>query len=103
MKVMILAAGLGTRLRPLTDGCPKPLVPLMLRPMLGYLLEQLRQYEVQEVVINLHHHAEQLRQWLGDGSQWGYGYICPMSRKFWERLAPSNVLKRYSGTSRLWS
>jgi mannose-1-phosphate guanylyltransferase len=71
MKVMILAAGLGTRLRPLTDTCPKPLVPLMLQPMLGHLLAQLRAYDVQEVVINLHHHADQLRQWLGDGRQWG--------------------------------
>lgn len=71
MKVMILAAGLGTRLQPLTDTCPKSLVPLMLQPMLGHLLAQLRQYDVQEVVINLHHHADQLRQWLGDGRQWG--------------------------------
>jgi NDP-sugar pyrophosphorylase family protein len=69
-KVMILAAGLGTRLHPLTVRCPKPLLPLMLRPMLEHVLEQLRRFEVQEVVINLHHQAEQLRQWLGDGSRW---------------------------------
>lgn len=70
MKVMILAAGLGTRLQPLTVRCPKPLLPLMLRPMLEHVLEQLRRFGVQEVVINLHHQAEQLRQWLGDGSRW---------------------------------
>jgi mannose-1-phosphate guanylyltransferase len=69
---MILAAGLGTRLHPLTSICPKPLVPLILQPMLGHLLVQLRQYHVHEVVINLHHHAEQLRQWIGDGRQWGF-------------------------------
>lgn len=72
MKVMILAAGLGTRLHPLTEIRPKPLVPLMLEPLLGHLLVQLRQYHVQEVVINLHHHAEQLQQWIGDGRQWGF-------------------------------
>ncbi len=72
---MILAAGMGTRLHPLTEICPKPLVPLMLQPMLGHLLAQLRQYHVQEVVINLHHHAEQLRQWIGDGRQWGFERI----------------------------
>ena len=70
MKVMILAAGLGTRLRPLTTYVPKPLLPLMLRPMLERLLEQLQGCGVQEVVINLHHQAEQLRHWLGDGSRW---------------------------------
>ena len=72
MKVMILAAGLGTRLHPLTTTCPKPLAPLMLQPLLGHLLTQLQQYGVREVVINLHHHAEQLRQWIGDGRQWGF-------------------------------
>lgn len=75
MKVMILAAGMGTRLHPLTEICPKPLVPLMLQPMLGHLLTQLRQYHVREVVINLHHHADQLRQWIGDGRQWGFEQI----------------------------
>ncbi|ETX03274.1 MAG: hypothetical protein ETSY1_00545 [Candidatus Entotheonella factor] len=75
MKVMILAAGMGTRLHPLTEICPKPLVPLMLQPMLGHLLTQLRQYHVQEVVINLHHHAEQLQQWIGNGQQWGFEHI----------------------------
>jgi NDP-sugar pyrophosphorylase family protein len=71
MKVMILAAGLGTRLRPLTEHCPKPLLPFMLRPTLAHILEQLQRFGVQEVGINLHHQAEQLSQWLGDGSQWG--------------------------------
>jgi NDP-sugar pyrophosphorylase family protein len=68
---MILAAGLGTRLRPLTDVCPKPLLPLLLQPMLAHVLEQLQQQAVHEVVINLHHHAAQLGRWLGDGRQWG--------------------------------
>jgi NDP-sugar pyrophosphorylase family protein len=71
MKVMILAAGLGTRLRPLTDMCPKPLLPLVLRPMLAHVLEQLQEQGVTEVIINLHHRALQMRQWLGTGAQWG--------------------------------
>ena len=70
MKAMILAAGLGTRLRPLTDRLPKPLLPLMLVPMLGRLLAQLRCQGVREVVINGHHLAHQLAAWLGDGSVW---------------------------------
>ncbi len=71
MRAMILAAGLGTRLRPLTEACPKPLLPLMLQPMLGHLLDQLRGYGIRDIAINMHHHASQLQQWLGDGSRWG--------------------------------
>ncbi len=71
MKAMILAAGSGTRLRPLTDRAPKPLLPLMLTPMVGHLLAQLHDQGVREVVINGHHLADQLAAWLGDGSRWG--------------------------------
>jgi NDP-sugar pyrophosphorylase family protein len=71
MKAMVLAAGFGTRLRPLTDVCPKPLFPLVLQPMLGRVLGQLQHQGIREVVINLHHQAEQLARWLGDGAQWG--------------------------------
>ena len=68
---MILAAGLGTRLQPLTDRLPKPLLPLMLTPMLGHLLAQLRRQGVREVVVNGHHLADRLAAWLGDSSRWG--------------------------------
>ena len=71
MKAMILAAGLGTRLRPLTDTCPKPLLPLVLQPMLAHVLGQLQEQGVTEVIINLHYRASQIRQWLGTGTQWG--------------------------------
>ncbi len=64
MKAMILAAGLGTRLQPLTCVRPKPLFPVMFRPMLAHVLHQLQQQGVREVVINLHHHAAQVQQWL---------------------------------------
>jgi mannose-1-phosphate guanylyltransferase len=71
MKAMILAAGLGTRMRPLTDHCPKPLLPLLLQPMLDHILAQLPRHGIHDVIINLHHHADQLAGWLGDGSRWG--------------------------------
>jgi len=71
MKAMILAAGLGTRMRPLTDHCPKPLLPLLLQPMLDHLLAQLPRHGIRDVIINLHHHADHLARWLGDGSRWG--------------------------------
>jgi mannose-1-phosphate guanylyltransferase len=71
MKAMILAAGLGTRMRPLTDHCPKPLLPLLLQPMLDHILAQLPRHGIRDVIINLYHHADQLARWLGDGSRWG--------------------------------
>ncbi len=54
-KAMILAAGYGTRLRPLTGACPKPLVPVWGRPALDILLDQLTSWGVRDVIINLHH------------------------------------------------
>jgi NDP-sugar pyrophosphorylase family protein len=58
---MVLAAGLGTRLRPLTDLRAKPLVPVGDRPALAHLLDRLRAAGIPRVVVNAHHHPEQLR------------------------------------------
>lgn len=71
MKAMILAAGLGTRLRPLTDHLPKPLLPLGDRPLIHYSLFLLKKYGITEVMINLHHYGDKLKQALGDGSRLG--------------------------------
>jgi mannose-1-phosphate guanylyltransferase len=70
MRAMILAAGLGTRLHPLTQATPKPLLPLMFRPLLGSLIEQLREHGIRDIAVNVHHHAAQVRDWLGDGKRW---------------------------------
>jgi NDP-sugar pyrophosphorylase family protein len=68
---MVLAAGLGTRLRPLTLDRPKPLVEVHGRPLIAYNLLLLRRYGITQVIINLHHHGEALRAALGDGSAFG--------------------------------
>jgi NDP-sugar pyrophosphorylase family protein len=68
---MILAAGLGTRLRPLTDTLPKPLLPIAGRPLIVWNLLLLRRHGVADVVINLHHLGHLVEQALGDGSQFG--------------------------------
>jgi NDP-sugar pyrophosphorylase family protein len=68
---MILAAGLGTRLRPLTEQTPKPLLPVAGRPMILYPLALLRRHGITEVIINTHLFPEQFRQVLGDGSELG--------------------------------
>jgi NDP-sugar pyrophosphorylase family protein len=64
MKAMILAAGLGTRLRPLTDTCPKALVELNGRALLEITLTRLQTFGVTEAIINVHHHAEMVVQYL---------------------------------------
>lgn len=64
MKAMIFAAGLGTRLRPLTDHMPKALVPLAGRPLLDHAIERLQAAGAQEIVINIHHFGEQIMEHL---------------------------------------
>ncbi|MFI5398711.1 MAG: NDP-sugar synthase [Candidatus Binatia bacterium] len=71
MRAMILAAGKGSRLRPLTDSVPKPLVEVAGRPMIAFALQLLRRAGIDEVVINLHHLGDQIRTTLGDGSAYG--------------------------------
>jgi NDP-sugar pyrophosphorylase family protein len=71
MKAMILAAGEGTRLRPLTDTLPKPMVLLGNKPLLGYTLALLAWHHIRDVAINLHHCPDVIRAYCGDGSMWG--------------------------------
>lgn len=71
MKAMILAAGLGQRMRPLTDTLPKPLLPVAGKPLLQYHLEALRQAGVSKVVINLAYLGDKIREFVGDGSRFG--------------------------------
>ncbi|MFQ5667070.1 MAG: NDP-sugar synthase, partial [Candidatus Binatia bacterium] len=68
---MILAAGRGSRLRPLTNAVPKPLLEVGGRPLIAFALRLLRDAGVREVVINLHHLGDQVRSCLGEGSAYG--------------------------------
>ena len=70
MKAMILAAGLGTRLEPLTNIRPKPLFPVLNQPLLGVLIEQLQGMGTTGIIINAHHLAEQMEQFVDRGG-WG--------------------------------
>ena len=71
MKAMILAAGRGVRLRPLTDRAPKPILEVQGRPLIGHQLEWLKRAGATAVVINLHHLGEQIRAYVGDGGDFG--------------------------------
>jgi NDP-sugar pyrophosphorylase family protein len=71
MKAMILAAGFGTRLWPLTEDRTKPAIPFLNRPLISYSVEYLVSHAVRDMIVNLHHQPESIRQVLGDGSQLG--------------------------------
>lgn len=75
MRAMILTAGFGTRLRPLTNTMPKALVPVAGRPLIEYNLLLLKAHGIEDVVINLHHLGDKIRAALGDGSAYGLRII----------------------------
>jgi MurNAc alpha-1-phosphate uridylyltransferase len=68
---MVLAAGRGERMRPITDTLPKPLVPVAGKPLIGYHLERLAKAGIRDVVINLSWLGERIRDALGDGRDYG--------------------------------
>lgn len=70
-KAMVLAAGLGTRLRPLTDGLPKCMMPLAGKPLIDWTLRWLKRCSITECVINLHYLPEVVKDFVGNGAQYG--------------------------------
>lgn len=71
MKAMILAAGLGQRMRPLTDNLPKPMLSVGGKPLLQYHLEALAKLGVSEVIINLAYLGDKIRDFVGNGEKFG--------------------------------
>jgi mannose-1-phosphate guanylyltransferase/phosphomannomutase len=75
MQALILCAGLGTRLRPLTDVLPKPMVPIDGKPLLERHIEQFKKHGICEFLINLHYLSEKITDYFSDGSRWGIKII----------------------------
>ena len=71
MRAIVLSAGYGTRLWPLTEDRTKPAIPILGKPLVGYVAEYLAGYGIDEIVVNLHHRPESVRRALGDGSSFG--------------------------------
>lgn len=71
MKAMILAAGFGTRLFPLTIDRTKPAIPFLGKPLVGYVAEYIARFGITEFVVNLHHQPDSVIKVLGDGSDYG--------------------------------
>ncbi|MBI2341046.1 MAG: NDP-sugar synthase [Deltaproteobacteria bacterium] len=81
MKAMLLAAGLGTRLRPLTHRIPKPLIPVDGIPLIFYNLALLKKHGITDVVINLHYLGRKIKKLLGDGKKFGFQFRYSMEKK----------------------
>ena len=89
---MILAAGQGTRVRPLTRDMPKPMVPILGKPLMEYLIEHLARHGITEIMVNVAYHHEMIERYFGDGRRLGvelgysyegvleYGDILPRPR-----------------------
>jgi len=78
MKAMILAAGKGTRVRPLTYDLPKPMIPILGKPVMAYLIEHLQKYGVTEIMVNVSYLHEKIEEYFGEGHQFdvqiGYSF-----------------------------
>jgi NDP-sugar pyrophosphorylase family protein len=71
MRAIVLSAGYGTRLWPLTEDRTKPAIPILGKPLVGYVAEYLAAFGIDEIIVNLHHRPESVRNALGDGSRFG--------------------------------
>ena len=71
MKAMIFAAGMGTRLLPLTRHKPKALVEVNGKPLLQHLIERLKRFGIHEIIVNVHHHSDQVLQFLALNNNFG--------------------------------
>lgn len=70
-KAMVLAAGKGTRLRPLTNDLPKPMIPLLGKPILEYLIEHLASHGINQIMINVAYDHKIIESYFSDGRKWG--------------------------------
>ncbi|MEH2161166.1 MAG: NDP-sugar synthase [Nostoc sp.] len=71
MKAMILAAGKGTRVRPITYTIPKPMIPILQKPVMEFLLELLRKHGFDQIMVNVSHLAEEIENYFRDGQRFG--------------------------------
>jgi NDP-sugar pyrophosphorylase family protein len=92
VRALILAAGFGTRLWPLTIGRTKPAIPLLNKPLISYTIEYLRRYGFDDLVINLHHEPDSVMDQIGDGS--GYGVRITYSIEEPDILGTAGALDR---------
>lgn len=92
---MILAAGAGTRLRPLTLARPKPMVPVVNKPNIGHVLDKLKRAGIKTAAANLHMAPEQIRRYAGSGKKWGLEIVYSLERELLGTAGSLGPLKKY--------
>ncbi|MEA2015529.1 MAG: NDP-sugar synthase [Actinomycetota bacterium] len=80
-KAMIMAAGLGTRLRPLTDLISKPMAPIVNRPVMEHIVRLLAKHNFTDIICNLHWYPDVIKDYFGDGSKWGVNIFYSYEKK----------------------
>jgi mannose-1-phosphate guanylyltransferase/phosphomannomutase len=83
MKAMILAAGVGSRLDPLTRATPKPMVPIVNKPVIEHIVDLLRRHDFRDLIINLFHLGDAIKRHLGDGSRLGVRITYSEEEQLW--------------------
>ena len=102
MKAIIMAGGEGSRLRPLTCDCPKPMVPLMDKPVMSYAVELLKRHGVTETAATLQYLPDRIQDYFGDGSDFGVFPCAITSKKNRSALPEACGRPRISSQKPLW-
>src|SRR6516164_4541594 len=97
MKALVLAAGYGERLRPITDTIPKPLVEIGGRPLIHYPLMLLRQSGISDVAVNVHHVADKIEAAVGSDERLGFEVTFASERNLRVTGGPLLALRDYLG------
>jgi mannose-1-phosphate guanylyltransferase len=95
MKAMILAAGKGTRVRPITHTMPKPMMPILQKPVMEFLLELLRQHGFTEIMVNVSHLADEIENYFRDGQRFGV----QIAYSFEGRIVDGNLIGEALGSA----
>ena len=96
MKAIIMAGGEGSRLRPLTCDCPKPMMRLLDRPVMEYALKLLQKHGVREAAVTLGYLPDAIVDFFGDGGDWGLSCATTPSARLWARRAACGRRRTFS-------
>jgi mannose-1-phosphate guanylyltransferase/phosphomannomutase len=99
MKAFVMAAGAGTRLRPLTFEIPKPMVPVVNKPVLEHTLENLRRHGICHVVLNLHHYPHMVRDHFGNGDGLGMKILYSYEKELLGTAGGVKRMEKYLDTT----